>query len=134
MELSVGGLTNSSEYYVTKLNNDQFKLSAVGVGTTQSDFFYNTKQYQNFSSIGVGTHTFNYQDITVTIDGRIGISSIEGKTFDAVLKPIIRGSVKSIHLSNNGVGYGSSDILNFERSPLIDLNTGRGSCNITYCC
>ena len=108
---AVGGLTNSSEYYVTKLNNDQFKLSAVGVGTTQSDFFYNTKQYQNFSSIGVGTHTFNYQDITVTIDGRIGISSIEGKTFDAVLKPIIRGSVTSIHLSNNGVGYGSSDIL-----------------------
>ena len=48
-------------------------------GTTQSDFFYNTKQYQNFSSIGVGTHTFNYQDISVTIDGRIGISSIEGK-------------------------------------------------------
>ena len=131
---AVGGLTNSSEYYVTKLNNDQFKLSAVGVGTTQSDFFYNTKQYQNFSSIGVGTHTFNYQDIAVTIDGRIGISSIEGKTFDAVLKPIIRGSVTSIHLSNNGVGYGSSDILNFERSPLIDLNTGRGICNITHCC
>ena len=124
---TVGGLTNSSEYYVTKLNNDQFKLSAVGVGTTQSDFFYNTKQYQDFSSIGVGTHTFNYQDITVTIDGRIGISSIEGKTFDAVLKPIIRGSVTSIHLSNNGVGYGSSDILNFERFPLINLNTGRGA-------
>ena len=59
----IGWIDKFFRYYVTKLSNDQFKLSAVGVGTTQSDFFYNTKQYQNFSSIGIGTHIFNYQDI-----------------------------------------------------------------------
>ena len=32
---AIGGLTNSSDYYVTVVNEDQFKLSAVGVGTTQ---------------------------------------------------------------------------------------------------
>ena len=81
---AIGGLTNSSDYYVTVVNEDQFKLSAVGVGTTQSDFYYKTKQYQNFSDIGSGTHTFNYQDILVSITGNLGIGTIEGKTFEGL--------------------------------------------------
>ena len=127
---AIGGLTDSSEYYVTVLNDDQFKLSAVGVGTTQSDFYYATKQYQNFNFTGVGTHTFNYQDITVSITGNLGIGTIEGKTFEAKVQPIFRGKVTNIFLENNGVGYGVTNILNFERPPLIDLNSGRG-CEIT---
>ena len=126
----IGGLTNSSDYYVTVLNEDQFKLSAVGVGSTQSDFYYTTKQYQNLDNIGSGKHSFNYQDITVSISGNLGISSIEGKSFAAQIQPIIRGEVTNIFLENNGVGYGVTNILNYERPPLIDLNSGRG-CEIT---
>jgi len=123
---AIGGLTNSSEYYVTVVNEDQFKLSAVGVGTTQSDFYYKTKQYQNFSNIGSGTHTFNYQDILVSITGNLGIGTIEGKTFEAQIQPIVRGEIVDIFLENNGVGYGVTNILNYERPPLLDLNSGRG--------
>jgi len=124
---SIGSLTDSSEYYVTVLNDDQFKLSSVGVGTTQTDFYYKTKQYQNLDSIGSGTHEFNYKDISVTVSGIVGINSIEGKTFDAVVQPIFRGVIESIFLVNNGVGYGATNILNYERPPQIDLNSGRGA-------
>ena len=124
---AIGGLTNSSDYYVTVLNDNQFKLSAVGVGSTQSDFYYRTKQYQNFDNIGDGKHTFNYQDITVSITGNLGIGSIEGKSFAAQIQPIIRGEITNIFLENGGVGYGVTNILNYERPPLIDLNSGRGS-------
>ena len=53
--------------------------TVVGVGTTAKDFYSRTRQYENFRSIGVGTHSFNYSPIKVTVEGIVGISSIEGK-------------------------------------------------------
>jgi len=120
----IAGLTTSTDFYVTKVDNDNFKLSSVGVGTTVSDFYHKTKQYRPLTSIGVGTHTFNYQDITISITGDVGISSIGSDTFELKVQPIIRGEVTSIHLSNNGVGYGASEIINFVREPEVTLLSG----------
>ena len=120
----IAGLTTSTDFYVTKKNDDSFYLSSVGVGTTASDFYHKTKQYRPLTSIGVGTHNFNYQDITVTIDGDVGINSVGSETFELKVQPIFRGEVTSIHLSNNGVGYGSSEIINFIREPEITLLSG----------
>ena len=120
----VGGLTNSTDYYLTKINNDSFKLSSVGVNTNDKQFNYRTKQYVDFTTVGVGTHIFNYQPITVTVKGKVGISSIAGNTFECVTQPIFRGSIKSVHLNNSGVGYGSSEIINFNRQPLFKLIAG----------
>ena len=122
---SVGGLTNNSEYYATKIDNNTFKLSLVGIASTSQSFYYDTKQYINLTSVGVGTHIFNYSDITVTLKGKIGISSISGKTFEAEIQPIFRGSVISVHLENKGVGYGSSEVINLERTPSISLKSGQ---------
>ena len=122
---SVGGLTNNSEYYATKIDNNTFKLSLVGIASTSQSFYYDTKQYINLTSVGVGTHIFNYSDITVTLKGKIGISSISGKTFEAEIQPIFRGSVVSVHLENKGVGYGSSEVINLERTPVISLKSGQ---------
>ena len=124
---AVAGLSTLSEYYVTAINNDQFKLSVVGVGTTNKDFYFKTEQYANLTSVGVGTHSFNYQDIAVEVVGKVGLSSIGGETFKAIAQPIVRGQITSIHLSNNGVGYGVSEVLNFERYPSIDLYTGKNA-------
>jgi hypothetical protein len=121
----VGGLISGSEYYVTKTDNNTFKLSEVGVGSTAKDYFYRTKQYINFTSTGSGTHSFNYSDITVSLIGKIGISSVGQQTFEAQIQPIFRGSVTSVHLSNQGVGYGSSEIINLEREPLVTLSSGQ---------
>ena len=96
----------------------------MGVGTTNQEFYYNTKQYRPLTSIGIGTHTFNYQPITATLTGKVGLSSIGSETFEGKIQPIIRGEITSIHLSENGVGYGSSEIINFVREPEVTLLAG----------
>ena len=106
------------------VDENTFKLSTVGVGTTAKDFYLRTKQYENLRSIGVGTHSFNYDPIVVKVEGIVGISSIEGKNFQCVPQPLFRGEVTSVHLTHGGVGYGASEILNFNRQPRIDLYTG----------
>ena len=124
---AIGGLTSGTEYYVSKVDNNNFRLINIGTGTTEKDFFYRTNQYIDLSTVGVGTHSFNYQDISVTVEGKIGISSIGTETFEAEVQPIFRGEIQSVHLSNNGVGYGSSEILNFDRNPNIKLLSGENA-------
>jgi hypothetical protein len=123
----IGGLSNNTEYYLTKVDEDKFKLSGIGTGSVASDFYYNTKQFVNLTSVGVGTHTFNYLEISVEVIGNVGISSIGSNNFKAVVQPIFRGEIASIHLENNGSNYGSSEILNYDRQPLVTLNAGSGA-------
>ena len=123
----IGGLSNNVEYYLTKVDEDKFKLSGIGTGSVASDFYYNTKQFVNLTSVGVGTHTFNYPEISVEVIGNVDISSIGSNNFKAVVQPIFRGEITSIHLENNGSNYGSSEILNYDRQPLVTLNAGSGA-------
>lgn len=122
---AISGLSTSKQYYVTVVDKDNFKLSVAGVGTTVSEYYYLTKQFENLTSVGLGTHIFNYPDIRVEIIGSVGISSIEGKNFQAVLQPIVRGEITSIHLASKGVGYGSSEVLNLQRWPEYDFLSGQ---------
>tara|TARA_R100001594_G_scaffold439_2_gene1654 strand:+ start:3602 stop:17350 length:13749 start_codon:yes stop_codon:yes gene_type:complete len=124
---AIGGLSVETEYYVTTLDTNKFKLSAVGVGTTTKDFYYETKQYLDFTTSGVGTHTFNYPDISVSVVGTVGIASTGTETFECEVQPIFRGTITSTHLSNNGAGYGSSEIVNFVREPEIVLISGENA-------
>ena len=121
---SIGGLSNYSDYYVTKIDEDSFKLSLVGIGTDNKDLYYITNQYIDFTSIGSGIHIFNYPEIRVEVIGNVGISSINGNSFTAKVEPIFRGQITSVHLENTGVGYGSSEVLNFKRNPSINLKNG----------
>ena len=122
-ETPVGGLTSGNEYYVTKVDNSTFKLSEVGSGTTYSNYYYNTKQYLDFSSVGVGTHSFNYPEIKI----KLVTSGFTTTAYEAKLEPVFRGEISSVQLSNNGVGYGSSDIINLEKQPLVTLVSGRNA-------
>ena len=36
----IGGLNSGTDYYLTKVDNNNFKLSAVGLGSTNKDFYY----------------------------------------------------------------------------------------------
>ena len=121
----VDGLSTSLDYFVTAVDEDNFKLSNVGVGTTVKSFYFDTKQYNDLRSVGLGTHKFNYPPINVEVIGQVGLSSIAGKTYEAVVQPIVRGKIESINLSNTGVGYGASEILNFNRKPEINLYSGK---------
>ena len=123
----ISGLTNQTEYYVTAIDADKFKLSQVGVGTTTKDFFLKTDQFVELTSIGSGIHNFNYQPISVEVTGKVGIASTAGSEFKATVQPLFRGQISSIHITNTGVGYGASDIINFKRDPEIKLKSGVGA-------
>ena len=121
---AVGGLTVTDEYYVTSLDSDKFRLSTAGIGSTSKDHYFVTNQFQELSSVGLGTHSFNYPQIQVEVVGKVGISSVDGRDYKAVVQPLFRGSVTDIFLTNNGVGYGVSDTINFKRDPRVTLRSG----------
>ena len=127
-ETVIGGLSSSTSYYVTKINDNEFKLSEIGIGTLGSNktFYYDTNQYVNLTSTGVGLHRFNYPEISVSISGRIGVSTFSDQNFSATVQPIFRGQVKSVFISSGGLKYGSEDIINYNRQPLFKLNSGSG--------
>ena len=120
---SIEGLSNTN-YIVSKVSDNSFRLSEVGIGSTASNFYYDNKKYVNLQSVGSGTHEFNYPPIKVTVEGTIGVSTLTGQNFDAIVQPIFRGSIESVFIENGGLGYGSSEILNYNRQPTFALKTG----------
>ena len=110
-------------YYVTKVDGDSFKLSAVGVGSTPANFYIRNKKYINLTDGGLGFHEFNYPPIKVTVDGNIGVATFSGQDFNAKLRPVGKGSIKSVYVVDGGVGYGSSDVINYIRQPTFSLKS-----------
>ena len=80
----ITGLTTATDYYVCFVDNDNFKLTSVGVGTTAKDFYYKTKQFRDLTYIGVGTHQFNYPPINVSLTGRVGVASVGVETLSLI--------------------------------------------------
>jgi len=123
---AVEGLPEGN-YYLTKVDDNSFRLSEVGIGSTAPLFYFNNEDFVDLLSVGSGIHEFNYPPISVTVDGVIGVSTLSGQDFDAVLQPVFRGSVKSVFVENGGTGYGSSEILNYNRQPIFTLKSGQSA-------
>ena len=119
------GLSTTDEYYVRKIDEDTFSLSLVGSGATDKKFYYDRNIVVDFSTIGNGS--FNYRPIEVTINGTIGVSTVAGQDFQCKVQPLFRGSIHSVDLTSNGVSYGSSEIINFNRQPNIEFKSGKGA-------
>ena len=123
---SVTGLAENKDYYVVKLSDNEFSLSEVGIGSTGVDYYYNNRIFAKLSKTGGGS--FNYQPISVTVEGTIGVSTRSGgQDFSAVLQPIVRGQISSVDLTQAGVGYGASEIINFNRQPVITFSNGESA-------
>jgi len=125
----IGGLSSSTSYYLTKVDEDNFKLSEIGISTlgVSSSFYYDTKQYIKFTNSGVGTHKFNYPPVSVSISGKIGVSTLSGLDCNSKLIPVFRGEIESIFVESGGFSYGSQEIINHDRQPTFTLNQGSGS-------
>jgi len=128
-EEPIGGLSSSTSYYVTKIDNDQFKLSQLGIGTLgiPTSFYFDNKKYVDLTSKGVGDHKFNYPEIKVSVTGRVGVSTLSGNNFNAIIQPIFRGEIQSVFVDNGGSNYGSNEIINYNAQPQFDLNSGSGA-------
>ena len=133
----MSGISSATDYILTKIDDDNFKLSNVGIATIDYDIYYQSSQFINIESTGIGTQFFNYPPIEVNVLGEIGISSIvgygttatgdqpaDGVNFACEIQPIFRGRVTGVHLSDNGVGYGNSTVMDYVRQPSINLSFG----------
>jgi len=122
------GLNSTSEYYVNVVDSNRFKVAeyiTVGIGSTlQSDFNYVNKRFVNFGDGGTGTHNITYRPIEVKLEAPIGVTTTSGQNFAAKISPIFTGEIISISLKTNGNNYGDASILNYNRQPNIQLNSG----------
>ena len=118
-------MSSTKDYYVSVVSDDVFTLSEVGIGTTVVDFYYENNIKTQVTTTGDGS--FNYKPITVEVQGIIGVSTLAGQDFNKLLQPSFRGSVINIDITNNGVGYGASTIIDFNRQPFISVSSGSGA-------
>jgi len=123
----ITGLSTNTQYYVTTVDNNTFKLSQVGITTNEKDFYLKTNQFVDLSFAGIGTHLFNYPEIQIKVLGSVGIASTGNNEFKCVLQPIVRGEVSSVYLKSNGSSYGVEDIINYYRAPNIRLLSGENA-------
>ena len=121
------GLSTLTDYYVTAVDGGSFKLSAVGVGSTPATFHVRNKEYLQLFSGGSGIHEFNYPPVTVSLTGHIGVSTLSGQDFNASLRPVVRGFIKSVYVESGGIGYGSSDVINYNRQPTFTPKSGKNA-------
>ena len=124
---TIGGLTAAANYKVTVLDDDRFILSEAGTPSAIDSVNFNNKIYVDITSVGVGTHTFQYPPITVTINGVVstGNTSVTPSYYNAIGVPVVRGSLENVFIRNGGVGYGVSDVMNYQRDIDVEIKTGR---------
>ena len=116
---SIGGLSTTTEYMVTVVDSDKFRLSELGTGVEQIDVNFTNRRYVGLSSLGIGTHTFSYPPIRLEVESLSGIGATT--VIRPQFEPIILGSIESVFLEDSGVGYGVSNIVNFHRRPDIQI-------------
>ena len=119
---SITGISSQTDYFVRKIDEDSFYLYELGTGSLDRRYYIDNNVPVNITSTGTGY--FNYKPITVTVSGLTGVNTSFGQEIDCTVQPIFRGTITSANVSNEGVGYGSSEILNFDRKPNITLNSG----------
>ena len=107
----ISGLSTQINYQVTVVDENKFKLSI-------SRENYINKKYVSFDSVGVGTHKFSYPPIQINVEA---ISGITTTIIEPSLNPIVLGSFDNVFIENDGSNYGTPDIINFHRKPLVSV-------------
>ena len=121
---SIGGLSTSQNYYVHVIDNDKFNLASAGIGTTSTKLEFEKNQFIDIRSTGIGTHTFKYPDIYVSVDAVSGTASTALST--PRLRPVCTGNITDAHLTSVGSGYGITDTFNVHRRPSVTVSNGSG--------
>lgn len=117
------GLSTSSQYYVLKLDDDNFQLSYAGqisVGAAKTD--YDRRKYVKLESTGAGKQIFSYPEIKISVEAEY--SGISIGTITAT--PIVRGEIVDTYVYDGGTNYGSN-VLNFHKKPTITIRNGIGA-------
>ena len=125
------GVASTTQWMVKVLDKDKIRLARkVNVGTGESvgsDYFYVNNRFFDFTDQGTGNHKLTYTPITVTVDGPIGVSTVAGQDFRTKIRPLFTGNIESISLSESGSDYGDSEVMNYNRQPVITLINGKNA-------
>jgi hypothetical protein len=119
--VGISGLSTTREYFITKLDEDSFKLSDAGLIGSEDTSNFDRRKYVSFASTGSEYHIFKYPDIKIDV-----VVSYAG-TFTGIVTatPIVRGKIVDAYVYESGTGYGST-IINLEKKPLIKIKSGKG--------
>ena len=119
---AIGGLSVSQNYYINVLDENRFQVASAGIGTTATTSNFNKNQFIDIKSVGVGTHTFRYPPIAVSID------AVSGTANTSISLPRVRsictGNITDVHLTSIGSGYGVTDTFNVHRRPNVTVSNG----------
>ena len=122
---AISGLTTTQNYYIHAVDNDKFYVVSAGIGTTSSTSQFDKKQFIDLKSVGVGTHTFKYPDISVSMDVISGTANT-AISFPRV-RPVCTGNIVDVQLTSTGSGYGVTDTFNVHRRPSVTVSNGSGA-------
>ena len=117
----ISGLSTDKKYQILKLDDNKFRVCDAGIGGTIVSNF-ERKNYVKFESSGTGYQQFSYPKISV--DFRVITAGIGETTI--TITPVVKGSITSVDLYENGTGYGSS-IINYENSPKVLIKNGKNA-------
>ena len=122
---SISGLSTSNQYYILKIDNDNFKLANAGAGGTDPSN-YQRKKYVKFESAGSGYQIFNYPEIELSV--KYSSSKLESNQQRGTITatPIVRGNIVGVYVYENGLDYGST-ILNLHKRPKLTIKNGKNA-------
>jgi hypothetical protein len=119
--IAAQGLSSTTEYFVTRIDNSKFKLTDAGIGTTRDDTDFKSGKITRISGVGSGTHIVKYPPIEIKVETLSGIGSTS--VTSPTIEPVVLGSIESVYLEQGGAGYGCTNILNFHRRPNVGIAT-----------
>jgi len=117
----IAGLSSGTDYYVSRVDNNNFRLSSIGIGTLSKDYYFNQRTFVELTTEGSGKQYFRYPNIEINITP----SSNDTKSIQPQILPIVRGEITEVFLEGHGVGYGCTNIFNYERQPNITAEPGK---------
>lgn len=124
---SISGLTTNTEYYVSVIDSNEFRLCEINTNPLNpKEFNLNRNVFVNFTNFGVGPYNLNYQPIKVEVVGDFKNRSLPLDDIGAKIIPSFAGELFSTSIENSGSEYGSENILNYNRQPLIEVKNGFG--------
>ena len=121
----ITGLNTTNQYYVSKIDNNYFKLCDAGIaGTNLTNYIRGN--IVKFSGIGSGYQYFSYPPISLIVNSStigVGTTTIKNSIGIITATPILRGQIIGAYLYENGSDYGST-ILNLHKKPNITISSG----------
>jgi hypothetical protein len=114
------GLSTTTKYLATVLDENRFKLSSAGNLDIPNDTNYKNQIYVNFTNnVGLGTHKFYTPKIEIKIKSS---SNLKSPFVPLEIEPIVLGEISNIFIENPGSNYGSDKIVNYHRRPEVIIS------------